>query len=142
MNTLAEIEAEVQQAADQMTAEVILALIDKWENDFFIAKKRGELSVQDALHFYVRLKIAFHHLEKRANDDYGGWQHGWSSIESLNENLNKLYHKVKDARRNYYVTKRRVEGAHSSECSCRGCRCLREIPWDRANQACAIANGT
>jgi hypothetical protein len=120
-----EIEKEVADAASQMTVEVVLLLIDKWEAQIQRDWEAGKLKIPDLLNHYVRLKISLHHVRK-------AWDRGWSSFsdEQFKTRINDLNYKVKEARRKYYVSKLRYDSTeHPRECSCRGCRCVGRGGW-------------
>lgn len=118
---LSSIDDEVESALNSMGAEILFLLIEKWEDDLAKASALDEVSVRDMLLHYVRLKISLHHLKRKMDRD---WFANDNVIKTVEENVNKLRDKTKEARRNYYVAKQRFEGEHEGACSCRGCRCI------------------
>ena len=122
MSIIEELEAEVAAQAGQMTVEVVLLLIDKWETRIQQEWDAGKLTIPELLNHYVRLKIMLHHVRK-------AWDRGWSSMseEQFKTRATNLGDKIKEARRKYYVTKQRYESEHGSECPCRGCKCIAGI---------------
>lgn len=120
---LAQLDAEVQVAANEMTVELLYLLLDKWENDIARLKFEGKLNMEDMLNHYVRLKISLHHLKRYYEREF--WPNGcYASEAAVKARYDVLVETTKKARINYYVAKREFEGEHGNECSCRGCRCL------------------
>jgi hypothetical protein len=121
MDLLKSLEKEVADAASQMTAEVVLLLLDKWEKDLELAIATNSGEIPELLNRYVRLKITLHKLSR-------SYERGWSCDLDENryaERAGRLQGLVKEARRKYYVTKQRFESdKHKNGCSCRGCRCI------------------
>jgi len=118
MNFLESLEKEVSDLADQMAVEVVLLLIDKAERDFEAAIASNNISAQELLGFYVRLKISLHHLMRRYERD---WFYDLSTQHEAESRIMMLRGKVKEARVKYYVAKQRYESdKHGSGCSCRG----------------------
>ena len=133
MNLLESLEKEVSDAADQMAVEVVLLLIDKAERDFEAAIASNQISADELLGFYVRLKISLHHLMRRYERD---WFYDLSTQHEAEARIMMLRGKVKEARVKYYVAKQRYESdKHGDGCSCRGCRCIKGIDWGSSNQA-------
>jgi len=125
---LASLEAEVMAAADQLSVEVILLLIDKWEADIKQKIINGELTHADARNYYVRLKISLHHLKRRYERDFDeNFDCDMESFKVLSDRIRQLNSKAEEARKNFYVTKRRYQGEHRDGCTCRGCRCLKGV---------------
>lgn len=112
---------EVESALKEFGADIIFLLIEKWERDLEVARADGKLTIERLLGHYVCLKISAHHLKRRYERDYD-----WDN-PVMKDRIRNFNSKVKEARRNYYVAKRRVEGEHGSECDCRGCRCIKEF---------------
>lgn len=103
MDALDKLLKEVKQEADSRSDEVLALLLDKLE----ILASRPDLSLGDALRFYISLKISRHHMRKQ-------WYHGWGKWDDVSEaefktKLGSVNTKIAQARRNYYVTKQRVE---------------------------------
>lgn len=122
MSIIEDLEREVSQEVDGMTADVIIALMDKWEKDIVRAIALNEATIPQLLNHYVRLKISWGRLKRFLERDYNG------SMYKLYDEKEQYYtHLIKEARRNYYVTKRRYENEHAPDCSCRGCRCVKGI---------------
>lgn len=125
-NLFLDLEEEIQKAANNLTVEVILRLIDKWEMDFEEASSKGKLTVRELLEHYVRLKISLHHLTR-------AWERGWGAgifnlnAEQFAEKARHLHRRVKQSRRDYYVAKREYEAKCCPECDCRGCRCIKSF---------------
>ena len=126
-NFLSSVEEEVSNAADHLTVEVILRLIDKWEADIELALLKGKVDVRDLLEHYVRLKISLHHLNRAWDRGWGGHGTYCMNAEQFAVKAKDLSKKVKQSRRDYYVAKREFETQCSSECACRGCRCIKGI---------------
>lgn len=118
---LTSIDDEVEAAVNSLGADIIFLLVDKWEADIAQARLLNKLSMEDLLLHYVKLKISLHHLKRKMDRD---WFSNDNIVKTIEENVNKLRGKTKEARRNYYVAKQRFEGRHEDECSCRGCRCI------------------
>jgi len=122
LSFLESIDAEVEALANDLGADIIFLLIDKWDADLERAERDGRLTADTLLGHYIRLKISLHHVARRYERDYG-----WScelNDSVLRQRIAGLKNKTKEARRNYYVAKHRYEGEHRSNCSCRGCRCI------------------
>lgn len=120
---LMSLQQEVDDIADDMSVEIILLLVDKWEKEFQQKLIEGEISLIDTLNYYIKLKISLHHLIRK-------WERGgdWGcEVGYISQQITNLSMKTKEARKNYYVTKRRYEGQHRSNCACRGCRCIKGI---------------
>ncbi len=117
---LADIEREVEEAANQFGVEIILLLIDKWESDMQTAMANNIVDTDMLLGHYVRMKISLHHLKRKMERD---WFSNDNIAKTIEERVRNLGYKTKEARRNYYVAKRRFE-EHRDDCSCRGCRCV------------------
>jgi hypothetical protein len=133
---LSSLEDEVQAAADQLSVEVILLLIDRWESEVQQKIMDGKLSHEDARLHYVRLKISLHHLKRKYERDYDNQDYHMYSSNSgeyttygiqLLDRIRQLSNRAQEARKNFYVTKRRYQGEHRNGCTCRGCRCLKGI---------------
>jgi hypothetical protein len=122
---LASLEDEVQAAASLQTTEVLMLLIDKWENDIIRMREQGVLNMEHLLNHYVRLKISLHHIKKAY--DRGWYPSGDPNGGKLKSRVDSLQEKAKEARRNYYVAKRGIETEHRNGCACRGCRCLGQV---------------
>lgn len=125
MIIIEDVEREAEETANGMTVELVMLLLDKWEQDLVNQERLGYLNVDSLLNHYVNLKITMHHLNK-------SWLHEWSSgPKTENEFVTKynfLFDKVKEARRNYYVARRKFrETEHGKRCACRGCRCIKGI---------------
>jgi hypothetical protein len=122
MSIIEELEAEVEQLANGASIEILMLLIDKWEEEVEHKRTHGKLDIASMLNHYVRLKISLHHVKRH-------YERGWSACDAadvvLRQRIATLTQKSKEARRNYYVTKRRYEGQHGDDCSCRGCGCLK-----------------
>jgi len=121
--------AEISAQADSMIDEIIFRLLDKWEDDMARLRAEDKLSMNDLLGHYVRLKISLHHLKRRYDRDFS-WPSRACDMDSdrkVLSRINSLSYKTKEARREYYVAKRRYEGEHERECTCRGCRCIKGI---------------
>jgi hypothetical protein len=116
----ADIEREVEEAANKFGVEIILLLIDKWENDMQRAVLLNTVDTDMLLGHYVRMKISLHHLKRKMERD---WFSNDTLAKTIEERVRNLGYKTKEARRNYYVAKRRFE-EHRDDCSCRGCRCV------------------
>lgn len=117
---IADIEREVQEAADKFGVEIILLLIDKWEDDMQKAMANNIADTDMLLGHYVRMKISLHHLKRKMERD---WFSNDNLAKTIEERVRNLIYKTKEARRNYYVAKCRFE-EHRDDCSCRGCRCI------------------
>ncbi len=122
---LSSIQDEVNQHLNEMLPEVILLLIDKMEKNLEEKKKLGKLEVKDLLVHYVALKIARHHIVRKH-------ERMWDTpckaeLSAYEVRVHNLTNKIKEARKNYYVSKRRYEGGHGEGCSCRGCRCIEDF---------------
>jgi hypothetical protein len=126
-NILSTLETEVEEQVNLLSVEVLFMLIDKWEHDVIVEREQNMYHLPQARKHYVHLKVAYHHLTK-------AWRRGWSSMneEQYNQGEQSLLNKIKEARVEYYVTKRRAEEEHSPNCPCRGCRLLREVSGDSA----------
>lgn len=122
-NTALSIEQEVQAAADKFGVDIIVLLMEKWDLDMSHALSEGKATLESMLNHYVRLKISLHHV-KRYYDRYTEWNDESPHNVALKNRVKSLTEKSREARRNYYVAKRRVEGEHGTECTCRGCQCL------------------
>jgi hypothetical protein len=136
MSLIESLEKEVSDNANQMTAEVVLLLLDKWEHDLDMAMQSNKAEIPELLNYYVRLKISFHHA-KRAQE------RGWSLIDEdkVKLRISLLATKIKEARKKYYVAKQRFESdKHGSKCSCRGCRCLKGIDGGSSDSASQGSN--
>src|SRR5258708_5226492 len=123
MDYLESLEKEVSENANQMTAEVVLLLLEKWEKDLEKAIATNSAEIPNLLNSYVRLKITLHHLNVSHD-------RGWSCDldDKYLDRAIRLKSLIKEARRKYYVAKQRFESdKHGSKCSCRGCRCLKGI---------------
>lgn len=132
MNFLENLEKEVSDAANQMAVEVILLLIEKAEKDFEAAIASNNISAQELLGAYVRLKISLHHLMRRYERD---WFYDISNQHDAEARIVMLREKVKEARVKYYVAKQRYESdKHGDGCSCRGCRCIKGIDGGSPDQ--------
>ena len=119
---------EVDVIADSMSLEIILLLVDKWESEYQQKLINGNLSIADALNHYIKLKVSLHHVKRRWEREFDNYDCDFSNSteeQLVHSRLNKLFILTKEARKNYYVTKRRYEGEHRIECTCRGCRCLK-----------------
>lgn len=123
---LSSLQGEVNSAIHDMIPEMILLLIDKMEGKIAKKEKLGKLELSDLLAHYVALKIAKHHLVRKYERNLYCTPCGPEET-GLKLRIINLNNKVKEARENYYVAKRRVEGQHESGCSCRGCRCIEGI---------------
>jgi hypothetical protein len=124
MNTLESLEKEVADAASQMTVEVVLLLIDKWEKRIIQDFESGKITAEHLLNEYVRMKIVLHHMRRKYDRD---WYYGcdMDKQHAVELHISNLDSKVKDARRKYYVAKHRIEpDQHGNGCSCRGCNCI------------------
>lgn|SRR5574337_187681 len=127
MNILEGLEKEVTDAASQMTVEVVLLLIDKWEKRVLQDFEAGKISAEQLLYEYVRMKISLHHLKRRYENDF--YYHAKDQLR-VESQLNVLDNKVKEARRKYYVAKHRIEpDQHGHGCTCRGCNCISGSGW-------------
>ncbi len=123
MDLLESIDKEVNDIVERMAPEVALLLIEKLEKDFELDAQRGISTINELRRKYVSLKIMAHRMSR-------SWDNGLihsSSEEKFQSNLNHLDSLIKNARRNYYVAKRRYEGEHDFNCTCRGCRCIKGL---------------
>jgi hypothetical protein len=103
MDTISNLLEEVNQEADFRSDEVLALLLDKLE----MLASRPNVTLGDALRFYISLKISRHHMRKQ-------WYRGWGKWDGMSESefkskLDSVNTKIAQARRNYYVTKQRVE---------------------------------
>jgi len=129
MNSLESLEKEVAEQAAQMTAEVVLLLIDRWEEQLERDFKHGKITAKELLHQYVSMKISLHRLARRYENDYY-YDLNHNNHLQIQQQIKRLQNKVKEARRNYYVAKHRTEpDQHGGECTCRGCRCIKGISY-------------
>ena len=122
MGLIEDLEREVSQEVDGMSVEVILALMDKWEEDARRAWTLNLISISELLNHYVRLKITW---SKTKRDLEYRYTHDKAHL--YNEKKQHYTNLISEARRKYYVAKRRYESEHASDCSCRSCRCIKGI---------------
>lgn len=119
------IASEVESAANKCGPEIIFLLMDKWDRDMQKLLQQSLLTIDDLLRHYVRLKISLHHVTRRYERDWYVDDHKHEAM--YRRHMNELRDKTKEARRDYYVAKQRIEreeGKHGSECACRGCKCI------------------
>ncbi len=64
MSFIEELEAEIHQAADALGVDILISLLDKWEEDFERDMRIGIADHDRMLGHYIRLKIAHHHLNR------------------------------------------------------------------------------
>lgn len=133
MNALESLEKEVIDQANQMTAEIVLLLIDRWEEKIQRDFEAGKISVKELLYEYVNMKIALHRVKRRYENDYY-YGDGSDSERKVKSMMISLNDKIKKARRNYYVAKHRYNepDRHGSGCTCRGCNCIKGITGGRS----------
>jgi hypothetical protein len=125
MDIVTELEQEVSIAASYMTYEVIERLLDKWEEDLIHLQIVDSLQMQSVLKQYVHLKKRLLHMKKLWYYPNAAWGSNFLSEDKLTEIIDRATKLTIEARRKYYVAKRRVEGQHPGECNCRGCRCIK-----------------
>lgn len=122
MKNLNELDQEIEYQASHMMNEIINRLINKWEQDI----EKISISNQDDMfrsrNEYVNLKISLQRLKRYYNDLYCPLVE-----DSNNKTIFRLNNLTKEARRKYYVAKRRYEGEHHEQCSCRGCRVIKAV---------------
>lgn len=119
---LLSLETEVKELVDNLSPELLVKLLDKWESDIVNDRiEGGELMVK-RLRIYVNMKIMLQRMKRKLYDCY--LSPCAVNGQSLEDQIVTFTSKVKDARREYYVAKRRAEGEHRNDCTCRGCRCL------------------
>jgi hypothetical protein len=118
---LLDLEAEVQRQANNMPIEMVLLLLDRLDHKMDLELAREDSDLKSLLETYIRMKVTFHHINKQ-------WDRGWSSLNENEFTAKRIYwsKKIKEARKNYYVTKQRAE-KHASDCPCRGCKCIAEF---------------
>jgi len=131
MNALESLEKEVTDQVNQMAAEVVLLLIERWEEQVLREFKAGKISVQEMLNAYVNMKISLHRVKRRYENDY--YACDLDSEHRVKSLMNGLNEKIKKARRDYYVAKQRYDepDQHGSNCTCRGCNCIKGISSGR-----------
>ncbi len=122
MDILEALDQEVSAQVDTMPVEVILAMMDKWERELEQELCSTRINLPMLLKHYVRLKRMRHYMKR--SFEFEWINEARAEFEEKQERYTQL---IKEARRNYYVAKRRVEGEHASNCSCRGCRCIEGI---------------
>src|SRR5208337_3715546 len=112
-----------------MTVEVIIALMDKWEADMMRAMRLNQANIPELLNHYVRLKISWGRLKRylEYRYDVASYSHNVCNYKEFEEKQQHYANLITEARRNYYVAKRRYESEHTPDCSCRGCRCIKGI---------------
>ena len=96
--------------------------MDKWERELEQELCSTRINLPMLLKHYVRLKRMRHYMKR--SFEFEWINEARAEFEEKQERYTQL---IKEARRNYYVAKRRVEGEHASNCSCRGCRCIEGI---------------
>jgi hypothetical protein len=130
MNALESLEKEVTDQVNQMTAEVVLLLIERWEERVLREFTEGKISVKELLYAYVDMKISLHRVKRRYENDY--YACDLDSEHKVKSMMNGLNEKIKKARKEYYVAKHRYEpDQHGTDCTCRGCNCIKGISSGR-----------
>lgn len=139
MDLLESLDAEVSALVNQMQPEVILALMDKWDEEIEAAWKANKASIPDLLNHYVRLKVAWHHVKRHMEWE---WSHDMTSRFEQQERY--YLSRITEARRKYYDARIRFEGneQHHEHCPCRGCRCLKGIARPSEVPRSGLAGGT
>jgi hypothetical protein len=118
-----DLESEVNDSVSKMMPEIIFRLIEKRELENFQQIFITGNSVDLLRKHYVLLKITSRKL-MRLYEKYLG-----TSYEIQWHEVAELIDKTKNARKEYYVAKRRHENKCSSDCTCRGCRCIKDLPY-------------
>ena len=120
---LSSLEAEVTELCNNLSAELFVSLLDKWEADVAHDRATGTVDMHKLLMRYVGMKITLHHMNRKYRDDEY-WTPCSPNVSELGDMIEKLKTKIYFARRDYYVAKRRAEGEHGNDCTCRGCKCI------------------
>lgn len=109
---------EVDESASRFGVDIIFLLLDKLESDMLRTFELDSSNVESLLTYYKSLKISLYYLHKNFNQ---------LNNEELSIKINNLTDKTNEARRKYYVAKRRIEEEHRDDCDCRGCRCIGQL---------------